>query len=252
MVFQYALLDWKFITDWRNIALITIITLLWLRIFSPSKYNWLWKKLRWNWKLVILACFGVSILLIRAITIYDFGYVIRSWEMLPTIWHILLYGDVIHFRSIIFYSALIILLWKKYNSLLPALAVGWFCIGVMELSFIFQHWVNIPGRFIGWDWYIPFMGICLYFIIIRKCFKFTKRFWLFFIASIFVQYFLLLFYPYWIKITVKETYAFLINYSVLPNPPIQTWIFWLLCHFQKILSTIAFYYVTKIRDDEAK
>lgn len=243
------LANWKSITDWRNIALVTTIALLWLRIFLPSKYNWLWKNLKFNWKLVIPACFGVSILVIRGIILIPFSFVVNSWGTLTFFQQCLLYGDQIHLRSYLFYSGLIILLWRKYKSLLPALAVGWLCLGVVEITFIFQHWVNIPGRFIGWAWYMPFFGICLYFVITWRCFRFPRKFWLFFAASIFVQYFLLLFYPYWLVITVKETYTFLVNYSVLPTPPIQTWIFWVLCHFQKVLTVIAFYFVIKVKDD---
>ena len=252
MINFVPILDWKFLTDWRNIALITITALLWLRIFLPSKYNWLWKNLKFNWKLVIPACFGVSILIIRGMILIPFWWVTVTWETLSPVWHVVLYGDQIHFRSILFYSGLIILLWRKYRSLLPALAVGWLCLGVVEITFIFQHWINIPGRFIGWNWYLPFFGICLYFIVIHKCFRFPRKFWLFFAASIFVQYFLLLFYPYWILITVKDTYTFMVNLSVLPTPPIQTWIFWFLCHFQKALTVIAFYFVIKVKDDIPK
>lgn len=250
--FFEILTTWKYLTDWRIIAMISIMALLWLRIFLPSKYNWLWKNLRCNWKLVIPACFGVSILIIRGMVLIPFWWVTVTWDTLSPLWHVLLWGDKIHFRSIVFYSGLIILLWRRYKSLLPALAVGWFCIGVLELSFIFQHWINIPGRFIGWNWYIPFIGICLYFIIIHKCFRFPKKFWLLMAAATFVQYFLLLFYPYWILITVKETYGFIVNVSVLPTPPIQTWIFWVLCHLQKALTVFAFYQVIKVKDDVAK
>ena len=241
--------NWKLFTDWRIIAMIAIMSLLWLRIFLPSKYAWLWKKLRWNWKFVILACFGVSILVIRGIILEPLSWTINRWETLTLFQQILLWGDKIHLRSFLFYSALIILLWRKYKSLLPALAVGWLCLGIVELSFIPQHWINVPGRFLGWDWYMPFIGICLYFIIIRKCFRFPRKFWLIMAAATFVQYFLLIFYPYWLLITVKDTYTFVVNTSVLPTPPIQTWIFWFLCHLQKILTVMAFYLVIKVKDD---
>jgi len=249
MIDFFPVFDWRFITDWRIIAMFTTIMLLWLRIFLPSKYAWLWKNLKWNWKLVIPACFGVSILIIRGIILNPFSFVTLTWENLSPVWHVLLYGDKIHFRSIIFFSGLIILLWKRYRYLLPALAVGWLCLGIIEISFILQHWVYIPGRFMGWDWYMPFIGICLYFFIIHKCFKFPRKFWLIFTAATFFQYFILIFYPYWIVIPVKETYTFIVNLSVLPTPPIQTWIFWFLCHFQKILAVMAFYFVIKVNDD---
>ena len=246
-------MSWRFITDWKFIAMCTTIIILWLRIFLPSKYNWLWKNLQWNWKLVIPACFGVSILIIRGIILFPFSGVVLRWETLSPIWHILLYGDSIHFRSTLFFSALIILLWKKYGSMLPALAVGWFCLGSVELTFILQHWVKIPGRFLGWNWYMPFIGICLYFIVIRKCFKFPRKFWLFFAAATFVEFFALLFAPYWLTLVTQvvgtSSFTHAINLSVLPTPPIQTWIFWFLNHFMKALFIIAFYFVIKVKDD---
>ena len=241
--------DWKVFTDWRIIAMVTIISLIWLRVFWSGKYKWLWIKLKWNWKLVIPACLGVSVLIIRGLLLYPFDWVPNTWPTLSPVWHVLLYGDKIHFRSILFYSGLIILLWRKYRSLLPALAVGWFCIGTVELTFIFQHYVKTPGRFLGWNWYIPFIGICLYFISMIKCFRFPRKFWVFFASAIFVQYFLLLFYPWWLLIAVKETYDFTVNLSVLPTPPIQTWIFWFLNHFMKALFVVGFYFVEKVKDD---
>ena len=236
-------------SDWRNIALISTIALIWLNIFAESKYAWLWKKLQWNYKLVISACLGVSILFIREFLVMPFSWVATSWPTLSPVAQFLLYGDSIHFRSLLFFSALIILLWRKYASLLPALAVGWFCLGIVELTFIPQHLAKTPGRFIGWDWYLPFIGICFYFLIIHKCFRFTRKFWLFFSAAIFIQYFMLIFYPYWLVIYNAQGFGYVLNYAVLPDPPIQTWIFWFLNHFMKALFTIAFYFVEKIKDD---
>lgn len=241
-----------FFSDWRNIAVLSTIALIWLNVFAESKHDWLWKKLQWNYKLVIPACLGVSMLFIREFLLQPFSWVAASWPTLSPVAQMLLYGDSIHFRSLLFFSALIIGLWKKYGSLLPALAVGWFCLGIVEITFIFQHFVGTPGRFIGWDWYYPFFGILGYFVIIHKSFKFTRKFWLFFAAAMFTQYFLLLFYPYWLVIYFREGFGYTLNYSVLPDPPIQTWIFWFLNHLMKVLFTVAFYFVSLIKNADGE
>ena len=247
-VFFEILTTWQYLTDWRVISMVSIMFLLWLRFALPSKYAWLWRKSKWHWLWLFPVGLLVSLFLIRGILLIPFWVVVKWWETLSPVWHVLLYGDKIHFRSYVFYSGLIVLLWRKYKSLLPALAVGFLCLGVIELTFIGQHLVKTPGRFIGWAWYVPFIAICLYFIVIRKCFRFPKKFWLIFAAATFVQYFVLLFAPYWLTI-IEAPYTFIVNTSVLPTPPIQTWIFWFLCHFHKILTCIAFYQVIKIKDD---
>lgn len=227
------------------------MVLLFLRVMAKPAYTWLWRKLRWNNWLFLGACLGTALLIYREIQLFPFQWISESWGILPLLWQQLLYLDAIHLRSILFYAALIILLWKKFDSLLPALAVGWMGLGIIELTFILQHYVGTPGRFIGWAWYISFMPLLGYGIAIIRCLKFSRKFWLLLGAAFFTQYFLLLFYPYWIVIYARDSFSVIsVNQAVLPNPPWQTWIFWLLNHVMKVCFTLAFYFVELINPDE--
>lgn len=243
-------MNWLFysLTDWRVIALSVILLLFWLKLFHPKTYSKLWHNLKFNYKIAFIAFVGIVYLIFREMTVYPFNSIVATWPTLPSWAHIILYGDLIHFRSILVFGVLILALWRKYEKMLPALAVGWFCIGIIEATFILQHFVGTPGRFLGWYWYLPFFGGMIYFLDIRKSFRLRKNFWYFFVSAIFVQYLLLLFYPFWlVKYTVR--FEFVVNSSVLPNPPIQTWIFWFLNHLMKTLFAVAFYFMELVKDD---
>lgn len=247
----------ELLLDWRIIALLSIVSILYFRVMAKNWYQWLWEKLRFRIWLIAPAAALLVLLILREVYLYPVAWIAVDFGSLSPFAQLLLYGDTIHFRSILFFGILILALWRKYDKLLPALAVGWFCIGFVELTFILQHYAAVPGRFMGWGWYLPFIGIMAYFLVLHKSFRIAGRwFWIFLISAFICQYALLPFFPYWfwhIEVTAPFTPGIRVdNPGILSDPPIGTWVFWFLNHFMKTLFALAFYQINLVKNDGVK
>jgi len=243
---------WFFMfTQWQTIAMmITIFVLLCKSLFKPW-YERCWIVFPFRLKWVLLAAFGVSLLFIRELFSTAFPKIQALLPYFTFTEQLVVWMSSTHLRSILFFAVMIFYLWRKYDALLPAMAVGWFALGVVELSYIPQLYIS-TGGFIGLDWYYPFIGAMILFIVERKRFQvLSKGFLSWFTAGLFFQYYLLAFR--WAGLTLWDpaTGSFPLNPVVLPVPPWETWMFEFLNHLVKTLWAVAFCY-TRLRKEKPK
>lgn len=244
LFFNSNLISWFFFfTQWQNIAMLITMFLLLCKTLYPQWYIKAWSSFGFKAKYVIPAAIGVSIIFIRELFITSLP---KIAGVLPyfTYWEqIVVFMSTTHLRSIMFFGLMIFYLWRKFDRLLPAMIIGWFALAVVEFSYVPQLWIS-TGGFIGLDWYLPFAGVTVLFLLERKRFKLlTKGFSAWFIAGLFFQYFLLLFR--WAGLTIWDpaTGSFPLNPVALPFPPWETWMFEFLNHLVKTLWAVAFCYV---------
>lgn len=214
-----------YLGNWQFLASMMVLYLLLLRTFSKKNYLRFWNSIRFinSWK--ILALNGVIFLLLREILLYPLPRV-QSWMPGSYFWEqFLMFIFTCHIQSIALYSCLIFYLWKKYDSFLPALYVGFFGISFIEFTFIPQHFITW-NMFLG-AWYYPFAIAIIPFLIERKSWSFPriKRMLVFIGIGIAMEYLILLYLPYSLSSFIPGTMAWKLNDAVMPHPPIQTWIF---------------------------
>ncbi len=241
----------QYLTQWQNIAMMLTAVYLWIEISNKPLAQRLWNGIRFKKAYVILAVIGLSALIFREWANFNpaesFSIVAYYYPSL-TFWEQLaVWNSTTHLRSIIFFSAMILWLWRKYDKLLPALATGWFSLAVVELSFIPDMLLDpYTHDFLGWAWYLPFIGTMPLFLFHWKEFSFKNRkLWLFLGLAIFVQYFLLIWRPWGLTIWDPSAHTFVINQAMLPHPPLATWWFEFLNHLMKSLFSIAFCFVAR-------
>lgn len=235
-----------FFTQWQNLAmLITVFVLLCKTLYKPW-YERAWTAFPFKLKWVVAAVLGVSVIFIRelfATSLPKIQVILPHFSLAE---QIVVWASSTHLRSILFFGIMIIYLWRKFGALLPAMVMGWFALAVVEFSYIPQLYLS-TGGFIGWDWYLPFAGAAILYLVERKRFSIMSRgFAAWFAAGLFFQYFLLNYR--WAGLTIWDpaTRSFPLNPVVLPTPPWETWMFEFLNHLVKTLWAIAFCY-TRLR-----
>ncbi len=222
-----------FVLDWRGLSMFMVIFILLLEALDGKRWRGFFENLSWRPRYVIPAIIGLGALYTR-ILLVDNGVPAEATNPVVQLIMRMIYS---HLRSFIFYSAMIMYLWHKWNKLLPALYVGWFGIALIELSFLAQHLIAF-GAFMGLEWYLPFIAIMLPFIWERRHFSFQRKTLIFFAAGVFLEYFLLIWQAD--AFTTFTNGVLHNNAAAIASPTIGTWIHEGLDHLLKSLMTIAF------------
>jgi len=229
------------LADWRVLAMIFIFIVLYVRILWPKVFDHIYFGISWSKPVVFLCMLGVALLLTREVVLTPFATV-QQWLSSSYLWEqVLFWTDRTHIRSILLYAALIIGLWYKFHFLVPALFVGWFGIGLIEITFIIPHYVWYSQLFMGLNWYGPFVAILLPFLLLHKDFSFSRNVILLFGLGMVMQYALLVFAPWGLTACINGDIV--LNPYVMPHPVWQSWTFEILNHLMKSLMTIAFLFV---------
>jgi hypothetical protein len=225
--------------NWQFISLGIIGVLLFYRLFVNDYYEQLWSFAPWKISWILLGILGILLIQIREIIQYPFYWIETALPGYSLLDHLFFYAGNIHIRSIMFWAVMIFYLWKKMGNLLPALSVGFFYIGLAELTFIPQHLIWQNGLFLGVQHYLPFILIMIPFLLERKRFVIPGRSWVWFSVGIFFQYFGLLFTP-WAAVQLQEGgWGFVINPLAQPSPHLFTYLFDISQHLIKTFFTIA-------------
>lgn len=240
----------QYFTQWQNIAMAITAICLYIAIVNKPLWRKLWNGIEFKRSYLIIAIAGLAMLFLREWANFNpfdsFGAVQWYYPTFTIPEQILVWIGTTHFRSILFFAGMIIWLWRKYNRLLPALAVGWFGLAVVELSFIPDMLIDPYTRgFMGLDWYLPFIGTMPLYLFHWREFYYPRRFWIWIAAAVAVQYGLLVFRPWSLNIWDPGLNAFVLNLSIMPHPPWQTWFMELLNHLMKTLFAVAFCYVNR-------
>lgn len=245
----------QYFGQWQNQAMIITAFLILISILNESLFLRIWRGFPFRKKLAAVAILAMSVLLFVQLYFNPFYKLQVDFPGLSFVGQVALWIGQTHIRSIAFSIGLVIYLWKKFDRLLPAMAVGWFSLGVIELSFIPDMLISLNGAFLGWEWYFPFIGSMLFYLIYYRSFSYPRKFYLWFAAAVFVQYFLLIWRPWGLTIWHPEDQAFLINDAVIHNPPWESWLFEGLNHLMKALFVISFCFVNfkdKVRSKEER
>ncbi len=240
-----------FFTQWQNIAMLITAFVLECRAFYKPWYKKAWTAFSWRLRYVVPAAAGVSILFIRELFVTSLPKIQGVLPYFSLAEQIVVFLSTTHLRSILFFGIMIFFLWRKFNALLPAMVIGWFALAVVEFSYIPQLFLS-TGGFIGWEWYFPFAGAAVLYLVERKRFKIlSKGFLIWFAAGLFFQYYLLAYR--WAGLTIWDpaTGSFPLNPAALPVPPWETWMFEFLNHLVKTLWAVAFCY-TALRKEKPK
>jgi len=227
--------------NWQILAMVGTALLLFYSIFAKDYYEKMWTWFKWEKKWILLAAAGIIVIQIREIIVYPFIWIQVALPSYSAAAQIFFYLGNIHVRSLFFYAIMIFWLWRKFGYLLPALVTGWFWLGLIELTFIPQHFLWLDGFFLGISYYLPFIMIMVLWILERKRFVIPRKAWIWFSAAVFVQYAGLLFTP-WAVVQLFEN-GFTINPAALPEPHIFTYAFDFLQHLMKTLFAIAACYI---------
>jgi len=215
-----------YLGNWVIIAGFGSLYFLLLKTFSKTNYARLFNGLSFKPRFLYLGFLGLFLISFREVLCYPWWFV-ASWMPLSHVWEVLLlYLGTTHLISISLHSCLIFFLWKKFDSFVPALFVGFFSIGLIEFTFIPQHLVAW-GMFLGWNWYSGFAIILLPFLLDYAKFMIINKhkMIMFFCLAIFLQYFILLWMPYSLTQFDPSLMAWRINDALLPHPPLGTWVF---------------------------
>lgn len=229
--------------NWILVAVFGICLLLIIRLYFRSYYNRLFHSIEFKPLWITLAAIMIGVIMWREILVVPF-YVVQSWlpgSSIVTQFIFWLYTT--HLVSILLVGGFIFLMWRKFQSLLPAVFVGWLALGVIEFSFVPQHLIMIHA-FVGANWYTPFFGLMVPLFLDRSNFGFNRKGLVFILGAVCFQYGLIFLYPWSLSIFNSTYGTFGINYSLFPEPPLISWIFMELNHVIKILYLAAFSYFT--------
>lgn len=224
--------------NWQMIGLSLVMLLLLFRALNREYYEKILRMFPWEKKWVLI---GVSVLIIiqlREIYGYPLMWLQTHFPTYDLAELLVFYIGNIHLRSILFYSIMIMWLWKKMGSLFPALMSGFFWVGLIELSFIPQHWIWL-NYFMGWNHYLPFILIMAPFLIERKRFQIPRRARAWFLGGVVLQYLCLPFSSWSVMILDQRGFGFFVNPSAFPHPGIQNYLWELGQHVLKTFFTVA-------------
>lgn len=232
--------------NWQMIALAAVGVILIYRTFlSDYFYGEMWHMAPWKKSWICLGILGVLVIQVRELLMFSFDWMVWHMPTYSLADQLFFYLGNIHVRSITFYALLIFWLWRKFNALLPALINGWFWIGLIELTFIPQHYLWCNGLFLGLEHYLPFMLIMGPWILERTKFSLSWKTWVWFAAGISMQYIGLAFSPWAVVHLAPGGWGFIINPSAVPDPHVFTYLFDFTQHLMKTWLTLAGTYVGK-------
>lgn len=212
--------------NWQVIAMISCMYYLMLRAMKHSWYHKFWNSLQFNSKWFYATLGVINAIIFRELLLYPFR-IIQTWMPESYFWEqIIMWLYTTHVVSIVLYVAFIYYFWKKYDNLIPAIILGFFCIGIIELTFIPQHMMKW-GFFMGVNWYSPFAIAVIPLLIEYKKFRIGNwKMLIVFLGLAFAnQYLILPFADYSLSVFDYDLFAYRLNYALLPHPPVFTWIF---------------------------
>lgn len=212
--------------NWVIIAMVFCLYMLVTRTFMKKFYYGLFNSIHFKMPYIHFGFVTVFTICLREIIAIPF-WKVQGWLPNSFVWEqTIFYLYTTHLPSIVLYSLMIMLFWKKFDSVVPALYTGFFVIGLIEFTFIPQHLVAFQ-TFLGINWYSQFGVLVFPFLIERK--SFTVRNWKlmgFFLGiGLVLQYVILPFIPFSLSMYDRSVNAFRINYDLLPHPPLGTWVF---------------------------
>lgn len=219
--------------NWIFVAVIGISFLLIIRGWFYSFYQRIFYSFKFKPVWIFLAAVMVALIIWREVLVVPFSYV-QSWlpgSSVPTQLVYWLYTT--HILSILLFGGFIFLMWRKFDSLIPAVFVSWLALGVIEFSFIPQHLIMIRN-FMGLDWYAPFFGLTVPFLLDRSKFQFNKKGLVFIAGALVIQCLLIFLYPWSMTVYDPTLRSFGINHTLFPEPPLISWIFMEFNHVIKI------------------
>ena len=224
--------------NWQMIGMALVMLLLLFKILNREYYEKLFNMFPWKKRWVLI---GISVLLlIQMREIYGYPLIWLQTHFptytLPEL--LFFYMGNIHLRSILFYSIMILWLWRKMGTLFPAVMSGFFWIGLIELSFIPQHWIWLE-YFMGWNHYLPFILIMAPFLLERKRFQIPRRAWMWFLGGMALQYACLPFSQWSIMILDSRGFGFYVSPGALPHPQIWHYLWDFGQHILKTMFTVA-------------
>lgn len=225
--------------NWQIIGLSVLAVLLVYRNFFRSYYEEMWSWFPWRKRWVLFAASIILIIQFREICGFPFDWMSSYFPTYSFAARFFFYMGNIHVRSILFWALMIFYLWKKMGNLLPAVLVGWFWIGLAELTFIPQHLIWCDGLFLGFQHYLPFILIMCPVLLEHKRFSLPWKAWIWFLVGVFFQYFGLIFYPWAVVKLAPGGWGFIANTSIIPDPHLFTYVFDVCQHLIKTFFTIA-------------
>lgn len=229
--------------NWQMLGLMIMGVLLMYRLIVRDYYEKMWSWAPWKLKWILAASSVLVAIQIREVLMFPFGWMVYHMPTYSLAEQLFFYMGNIHIRSIMFFSIMILFLWRKMGALLPAVLTGWFWIGLIELTFIPQHLIWADGLFLGIRHYLPFVLLMMLWLLERKRFHIPRIAWIWFAVGIFVQYAGLWFYPWAVVQLQPGGWGFVKNGLVFPNAHIFTYAFDLGQHLMKTLFTVAGAYV---------
>ena len=212
--------------NWIIVAMVFCLYVLLLRLRMRKFYEALLRSIHFKSIFLPLSLLTIFTLAIREVIAIPF-ILIQHWLPQTFLWEqAIFFIYTTHLPSILLYSIMILTFWKRFDSLIPAIYLGFFVIGTIEFTFILQHLVAWQ-MFLGIQWYSQFAVIVMPFLIEWKSFKVTqwKKMLLFLSLGFALQYIVLSFMPYSLTMYVRNINAWRINLNLLPHPPLGTWIF---------------------------
>lgn len=224
--------------NWQMIGLSLVMLLLLFRSLNREYYEKLLGMFPWEKRWILIAVSVLVIIQLREIYGYPLIWIQTHFPTYNLAECLIFYIGNIHLRSILFYSMMILWLWKKMKALFPALISGFFWIGLIELSFIPQHWIWL-NYFMGWNHYLPFILIMTPFIFERKRFFIPRNAWMWFLGGVALQYICLPFSSWSVMILDQRGFGFFVNPLAFPHPEIQNYLWEFGQHLLKTLFTIA-------------
>lgn len=237
--------------NWVIVAMVFCLYMLVLRLGMRKSYNSLFHSIHFQTVFLPLSLVTIFTLALREVISIPFAN-IQSWLPQSFLWEqSIFYVYTTHLPSILLYSLMILIYWKRFDSLIPAIYLGFFVIGTIEFTFILQHLIAWQ-MFLGISWYSQFGVIVMPFIVERERFKIShwKNMLLFLSFGFVLQYIILLFIPHSLTMYVRELNAFRINYNLLPHPPLATWIFGFLQTAIKTMFIISFSFISLVKKDK--
>lgn len=230
-----------YLGNWIVLSMIGCVYFLLLKTFSKPIYNRLFNSFKFQLPYLYLSFMGLFVICFREVMLYPWNLV-ASWMPGGYAWEILImFLGTTHLISISMYSCLIYYLWKKFDNMIPALLIGFLCIGFIEFTFIPQHLLAY-GMFLGWNWYSGFAIILIPFIVEWKRFKIgnIEKFTLFIAAAIILEYVILIWLPFSLAQFEPSLMAWRINEALQPHPPLETWLFQIVQWFLKTFFILGF------------